>query len=118
MSGGTGLTQTQWTRRVRKQKNMTHAASHTANTEATVAAGKITIWDADGGSGVGPHEWRFETDVDVDLYLTGVYPGATEPIRILAGEVFDFLSVNRGIQKIEVDTVSSDATINLRPRAV
>lgn len=78
---------------------MAHAASHTA-TSVTVAAGKITLWDKDGGNGVGPHEWRFETDQAVDLFFTGVYPEATEAIRILAGETYDFLSVNRGIQKI------------------
>lgn len=77
------------------------------------------MWDKDGGDGTtGPHEWRFETDQDVDLFFTGVYPGATNGIRILAGETYDFLSANRGIQKIEVDAVSADATINLRPRTV
>ncbi len=96
---------------------MAHAASHTA-TSVTTAEGKITLWDKDGGNEVGPHEWRFETDQDIDIFLSGVYPGADEAIRILANETYDILSVNRGITKIEVDAVSSNATINLRPRAV
>lgn len=96
---------------------MAHAASHTS-TSVTVVAGRITLWDKAGGNGVGPLEWKFETDQDIDLYLTGVYPEENEAIRILAGESYTFLAATRGIQKIEADAVSSDATIHLRPTAV
>lgn len=92
---------------------MAHAATHTAT---SVTTSKITIWDKDGGDGVGPLEWRFETTQDIDLFFTGVYPEAANPIRVLAGEVFDFLTPTRGIQKIEAQAASTTASINLRPR--
>ena len=98
---------------------MTHAATHTA---VSVSSTKAVYWSQSlsiaAGTGVGPLEWTVETTEAIDLFLSGVYPGADTAIRLEAGETFTILSVNRSITLIEMDAVSTTSSVHLRPSVV
>lgn len=93
---------------------MAHALTHTS-TVITNAGGKQTIWDKSSANGNSPQSWIFSTDVEVELYISGSYPGAGHGIVVEAGEEYQFGSTKRGITKIEVEPSGADATITLRP---
>ncbi len=93
---------------------MAHAATHT-DTTVTNAGGKQTIWDKTLANGNSPIEWVFTTDVDVDLFISGAYPGGDTAITITGGSEYRFASLNRGIDLIEVEPDGSDASISLLP---
>ena len=84
----------------------------TSNT--VTSASKVTLFDVD-VDGVGPLEWTIETDEEVELYFTGVWPGVDIPVTLTAGSSKTFLSTSRGIQKIEAQASSSTAAVIITP---
>ena len=60
-------------------------------------------------------EWQIDTDEDVDVYVSGAFPESDSPIRVLANETFWIATKNRAITKIEMQAVSSQASVSLRP---
>jgi len=98
---------------------MAHARSHTGTTVAT--GSKTTMWDKEdstNNNSTGPMEWRIDTDEDIDVYVSGTYPEAANAVRVKSGETYYFGNPGRSITLIEMQAVSSAATVSLRPSIV
>lgn len=87
--------------------------AYTTNNATTTT--KSTIFDKSTDDGLGPLEWTIETDQDVDIFFTGIFPGAANPVRLLAGDSRPFGSPGRGVTKIEAQNVSQNGTVKLFP---
>lgn len=82
---------------------------------ATLSATKGEIFSKDNDS-LGPLEWGIETDQDVDLFFTGVFPGPTIAVRYYASDgQRTYASPSRGITKIEAQNVTTNGTVKLTP---
>ena len=68
--------------------------------------------------GLGPLEWEIITAQDIDIYLTGAFPGPTVAIRVESGETYKVLSPTRGITRIEAQAVTTTGNVKLRPTIV
>ena len=84
-------------------------------TENATTTTKSEIYSKSADS-LGPLEWGIETDQDVDLFFTGVFPEKDIAVRYYAGDgQRKYASKYRGITKIEAQNVTTGGTVKLTP---
>lgn len=71
------------------------------NVTSVSASSKDVIFDNTTDDGLGPLEWTITVDDAVDLYFTGIWPGADVPVSLVTGTTYTFGSPGRGVDKIE-----------------
>jgi len=84
-------------------------------TEAAISTTKTTYYDKS-VDGLGPKEWTISCDVDINVYLTGMFPGPTTAVLLRTADGERSIgSIDRGITKIEAEAVTGTGTIKLIP---
>ena len=87
------------------------------STEQAITTSKITVFDKTVDK-LGPKEFTFSADQDINLYFTGTFPGPTTAVllRTADGErAIGNTSESRAITKIECETVSGTGTLKMIP---
>lgn len=84
-------------------------------TETAITTSKVTYYDKTVDS-LGPQEWTISCDQDVNVYLTGAFPGPGTAILLRTADGARAIGMpGRGITKIEAEAVTTTGTLKLIP---